>query len=257
MTHSRKLVFKNIEDGLPLFGRCDPDECPDGEPLFYERDDLEGPANFEPLQPIEPNDKKAAYKFAVRVMRYYLFCRGRHRPITVEDREKQRAHTFLEGGTPDYFGSDDPLKLLDYMIEQTRDATSEQFDPASYSALWMIWNHLNESGGEIPPQLRQWMAQCPELPKRRRGFNLDRAAVQEDTDVVTQGLVEFCSLLGPVQETRLRLTRNPQTKFPTICHAVAKVMRSIGYRATYSTVRQKVEGVPHLENLRQFVDGDG
>ena len=190
-------------------------------------------------------------------MRYFLFCRGRHRPLTVEDRAKQRAHTFLEGGTPDYFGSDDPLKLLDYMIEQTRDATSEQFDPASYSALWMIWNHLNESGGEIPPQLRQWMAQCPELPKRRRGFNLDRAAVQEDTDVVTQGLVEFCSLLGPVQETRLRLTRNPQTKFPTICHAVAKVMRSIGYRATYSTVRQKVEGVPHLENLRQFVDGDG
>ena len=75
--------------------------------------------------------------------------------------------------------------------------------------------------------------------------------------MVTQGLVEFCSLLAPVQETRLRLTRNSESKFPTICHAVAKVMRSIGYRATYSTVRQKVEGVPHLENLRQFVDGDG
>ena len=97
----------------------------------------------------------------------------------------------------------------------------------------------------------------PVHTKPRRGYNPDQAAVQEDTDELEQSLIEFCSQLGPVKETGLSLTRNEQSEALSISDAVSEVLKHFGYRAGYSSVRQKQKGKPHLHSLSQFLDGDG
>lgn len=257
MKQSRRLVCKRIVNGTTQFEFCDPDECVDAEPLFYLRSGVGHPANFEPLERIEPHDKKAAYDFAVQVMVCLQGRFGRFQRMSVDQLAIQRARLFLDGATPDNFSSDDPLEFLNYMIEQTLDTTSKQYNLGSHLALCKISKHLKETGKEIPSQLRQWIAHCPDLPKPLRGYNPDQAAVQEDTDELEQRLVEICSQLGPVKETGLSPTRNPLSKALSISDAVSEVLEHFGYRAGYSSVRQKKKWKSHLQRLSQFLNGDG